>query len=351
MITLASHNVVSIEDEGLMNCGCLRETAAANTITLSTPTCILLTTYNGSRFLAAQLESLTGQTETAWSLLARDDGSHDGSVAQLETFHEKYPEKIQIISDESHLGTAAGFSRLLEKSTAHYVFFCDQDDIWLPDKMNKTLAAMLAAEVQYGKDTPLLVHTDLRVVDEQLQALAPSFWKYQNLSPELGSHLHRLLPQNIVTGCTVMINRPLAERAAPIPEGAIMHDWWLVLVASLFGRVIHIDQPTILYRQHGNNSVGAKRWGLQLIVQRMQRPSDVRKSILDTMHQAQALLEKYHDQMTPAQCAMITAYACLRFMSKTERIKTIFKYRFFKHGTIRTLGFLTNLLMLNRFIR
>ncbi|MGK2907638.1 MAG: glycosyltransferase family 2 protein, partial [Desulfuromonadales bacterium] len=183
-----------------------------------------------------------------------------------------------------------------------------------------------------------------------LQPIAPSFWKYQNLNPQLGAELNRVMPQNVVTGCTMMINRPLAKLAAPIPEGAIMHDWWLGLVAALLGQVVYLDEATILYRQHGENSVGAKRWGLKRIFKQAQNRHDVRASMLRTMRQAHALLDRFRDKMSPEQISMVEAYARLPFLPKATRVRTIFKCRFFKHGIIRNIGFLTNLLLLDRSI-
>ena len=103
---------------------------------------------------------------------------------------------------------------------------------------------------------PVLAHTDLVVVDENLHTIAPSFWSYSNLNPYCGSRLNRLLIQNVVTGSATMINRALARLASPIPQGAVLHDWWLALVASALGRIEAIPEKTVLYRQHGRNCAG-----------------------------------------------------------------------------------------------
>lgn len=313
---------------------------------------ILLASFNAGRFLQEQLDSIISQRCDEWQLNVRDDGSTDDTVTLLNGYATRQPGKFFVeISSLLVKGSACrNFASLLEKSSAEFLFFCDQDDVWLPDKIEKTLAAMRAAEEQFGADTPLLIHTDLCVVDRNLQPIAPSFWKYQNLNPQLGAELNRVMPQNVVTGCTVMINRPLAELAIPIPEDAIMHDWWLALVAALFGQVVYLDEATILYRQHGENSVGAKRWGLKRIFKQAQSSQEVRTSMLRTMQQAQSLLDRFRDKMSPEQITMVEAYARLPFMSKTTRVGTMFKYRFFKHGMIRNVGFLANLLMLDRSI-
>lgn len=310
---------------------------------------VFLSFYRGENFLLEQIESLFTQSFSEFKIFIRDDRSYSSTTKTLQDLHEKYPDHVSISKDQlGNLGALLSFSSLMQHATADYILFCDQDDVWLPDKIEKTLAAMRAAEVRYGAETPLLIHTDLCVVDRDLQPIAPSFWKYQNLNPQLGAELNRVMPQNVVTGCTMMINRPLAKLAAPIPEDAIMHDWWLALVAALFGQGVYLDEATILYRQHGDNTVGAKRWGLKRIFKQAQSSQEVRVSMLRTMRQAQALLDRYRDKMSPEQILMVEAYAGLPLMSKTARVGTMFKFRFFKHGMIRNVGFLANLLMLDR---
>lgn len=314
-------------------------------------TTIVLSTHNGSRFLEDQLTSLSQQTDDSWTLLVRDDGSSDTSPAILRSFQNCFPKQVQIIDDNfGCLGPAASFSLLLSHITTPYVMLCDQDDVWLSDKIKKTLTAMDAAEEQFGTDIPLLVHSDLRVADQEGRVIAPSFWNYQHLNPHWGMHMNRLLPQNVVTGCTVMINRVLVERALPIPKEAIMHDWWLALVAVLFGQVAYVNEATMLYRQHGKNSIGAKRWGLKRVLRQVQSPRQVRMSMLRSMQQAQVLLGRYRGEMSPKQIGIVEAYACLPLVSKAVRINTALKYRFFQHSAIRTAGFLSHLLTLDRSI-
>jgi len=310
---------------------------------------VLLSTFNGESFLLDQIDSIAKQSFHDWKILLRDDGSSDLTKQILKKTSNEYPAKIEISEDSlGNIGPLSSFSTLAKNSDTDYLLFCDQDDVWFPDKIEKTLETMRAAECRFGADTPLLVHSDLSVVDSSLQPLSPSFWKYQHINPELGMSLNRVMPQNVVTGCTVMINRALAKFAMPIPEEAIMHDWWLALVAALFGHIIYLDEPTVLYRQHGGNSLGAKRWGVRRIFKQAQSPQEVRASMLRTMRQAQALLSRYRDRMSPGQLAMVEAYATLPAKTKAARIKAMLKYRFFKHGIIRNIGFMANLLMIER---
>jgi hypothetical protein len=124
-----------------------------------------------------------------------------------------------------------------ENSDAKYFMFCDQDDVWNQDKVELTLQKMYEMEKLY-KNTPILVHTDLEVVDENLHTINPSFMKLQNLD-EKKNRLNNLLIQNTITGCTVMINRDLAKLCLPMSSNAIVHDWWVGLVAGYFGKIVY----------------------------------------------------------------------------------------------------------------
>ena len=218
-------------------------------------------------------------------LLVRDDRSSDGTLPLLRRLASRESGRIVILNDLARegkrgqapfvrstlravpangacplfprLGACRTFGELLEDSDADYMALCDQDDVWLPGRIAKPLERVRAVEREQGAATPILAHTDLAVVDENLDTIAPSFWAYRHLDPYRGSELNRLLVQNVVTGCTTIINRALARLACPIPESVPMHDWWLALVASAFGRIETVPEATVLYRQHGNNSVGA----------------------------------------------------------------------------------------------
>jgi hypothetical protein len=136
--------------------------------------------------------------------------------------------------------------------------FCDQDDIWLPDKIELTLNTMKAAE-QTWPNLPLLVHTDLKIVDETLAPIAESFWKLHGILPESDCQLKKIIYKNIVTGCTVMINKKAKEISLPFPLEVSVHDWWIALNVVKHGKIIHIKTPTVLYRQHAANLIGAKK--------------------------------------------------------------------------------------------
>jgi glycosyltransferase involved in cell wall biosynthesis len=220
---------------------------------------ICMATYNGEQFLRQQMDSILAQSNQDWQLLIRDDGSIDNTVNIIKDYASRLPSKVRLVTDnEGRLGASLNFGKLLEYADAEYVMFSDQDDVWLPNKVELTLNAMKAAEQIYP-NKPILIHTDLQVMDSQLNTIANSMWRYQKLSPGAGDNLNRIMAQNVVTGCTVMINKKARAVSMPIPKEAVLYDWWLALNVCKHGKIVYLSIPSILYRQHSDNQVGAQR--------------------------------------------------------------------------------------------
>ncbi len=300
---------------------------------------ILLATYNGGDYLPELLDSIVSQTYVNWRLIVRDDGSADDSQAIIRAYRDRHAEKIKIINNgSSHLGACDGFGRLMAWSTAEYIMFCDQDDVWLEDKVETLLSALIDLENKCGKNTPLLIHSDLAVTDDRLQVIAESFWRYQHLLPCLASTFPRLLMQNVVTGSATIINRAANDRALPIPTEAIMHDWWLALVVSAFGCVRHLPRSTVLYRQHTRNVAGAKQWGLRYIFARLLSlvmTKDLKSSVAGSIRQARAFFECYQKELEPEHYAAAYALAHLDAMGPVAKRQTIWRHRLLKNGFVR----------------
>lgn len=300
---------------------------------------ILVATYQGEAYIAEQLDSLLAQEYTDFHITAQDDCSHDGTFAILQEYQRKYPEKISATRRAENSGSAwVNFMELMTTCRADYLMLCDQDDVWLPDKITKTLAKTQEMEARLGQETPILVHTDLIVVDERLQTIQPSFRRVMNADYSKTS-LNYILIQNILTGCTAMYNRALANLLAEIPDYMVMHDWWLSLVASAFGRMDHIRDATIRYRQHGGNQVGASDTRtLRYKLGRFIHGEGVRKALRQTYAQAEAFLSMYGSRCTAEQIALLEAYVGIPKLSKAGRLRCVRQNRFWKNTAVRKLG-------------
>lgn len=301
---------------------------------------ILLATYNSEKYLTDQLDSLFEQTFEDWHLTVQDDGSTDKTVDILRKYAAVYPEKMTVHVNEKNLGGAKyNFYDMLLKADADYVMTCDHDDVWLPDKMERTMATMKDLEAQNAPDIPLLVHTDLTVVDENQTIVAASMFFQQQLDAGRTS-LRELLVQNMVTGCTVMVNRALLSLLPRnIPANMVMHDWWMALVAAAFGAIGFVKDPTILYRQHGNNEVGAKNTRkLGYNAKRAARFMEARQAVADTYLQAADFAALYGDQLRPADFELVRVYADMGEYGKLKRIRTLRKRGLWKNTPARRMG-------------
>ena len=307
---------------------------------------VLLAAYNGEKFIERQIESVLEQMDSGCRLLVRDDGSSDATVSIVRRFAARQSNRIVLLEDDSaKLGACQSFGRLLERSDADYVVLCDQDDVWLPGRIAKPLERIRAVEEELGPETPVLVHTDLVVVDEDLKTIVPSFWSYSNLHPDFGNGLNRLLVQNVVTGCATMVNRSLARLASPIPTAAVpMHDWWLALVASAFGRIQALPEALVLYRQHANNSLGATHYNWRYVVRRARDVlfgDGVRRRLAVCQRQARTFRRQFEAHLDRRHGILLRDFLRLDSAGLVCRRRLLIKHSFFGSGRLRNLAWLT----------
>lgn len=299
---------------------------------------ILLATYNSARFIRAQIDSILAQDCRDWQLLIRDGGSEDDTLDIIRQFCSNHSDRIRLLPSCGRSTVMDNFSALLEVSSASYVMFADHDDVWLKDKVGKSLTAMNRAEAQYGTETPLLIFTDMHVVDEKLNPLANSYFNYQRLNPAR-TELNYLLVQNIPSGCTMMINRQLTDWSLPLVWGAVMHDHWIALVAGVFGRIFFLDDATLLYRQHSDNIFGASKYGGRYLWAKWRGGKErLRERLLRNVIQAEAFLQAYDAQLNAGQREMLRDFSSLRWCSGFQAWRVFFKHRIFKNGLMRNLG-------------
>ena len=220
-------------------------------------TAILLAVRNGGRFLGEQLDSLLAQTVQDFTIWAHDDGSEDDSLSILQAYAARHPGRLRILEGPPAGSAKANFLYLLRQVRADWYFFCDQDDIWLPGKVEKSRLAMEKMADRYGASVPLAVFGDMQIADAEGNMRHPSYLQYMGRDHRRLS-VRQLLVQNKAAGCTMLINRALAEKALQVSDedNIVMHDWWLMLTAAACGHIGYIAAPLLLYRQHGSNQIG-----------------------------------------------------------------------------------------------
>ncbi len=218
---------------------------------------ILLATYNSEKYIKEQIESIISQTYKDWEIVIRDDISKDNTPRIIELYIKNYPNKISILDNKGESKRAyLNFVELMKNTDSEYYMFCDHDDVWLPNKIEISMNRMKEVE---KPDTPVIVHTDMKVVDEKLNIIHPSFWKFSNLLPEHTSFVEMVLC-NSANGCTMLFNNKAKEVSLQNVAYAKMHDILLNQSVSANGGIISpIYEPTVLYRQHSDNVVGAQK--------------------------------------------------------------------------------------------
>lgn len=234
---------------------------------------ILLATYNGEKFLKEQIDSILNQTYSNFRLLISDDCSNDDTRKILEEY-EKKDNRIKVFYQEKNLGYVKNFEFLLKQVENSIYALSDQDDVWLPEKIEKTYNKLKQTDSD-------LVFTDLEVVNEGLEIIYPSFNDYMLLTRKIKKYKDSYLLQylyNCITGCTLMSKKEFLDRIIPIPIDSkyVIHDTWIGLIVSLYGKIEYLDEKTVKYRQHGNNQVGAGK-----ISHKLNKINDVRNLFID----------------------------------------------------------------------
>ena len=221
---------------------------------------ILMATYNGELYIEEQIQSILKQSYQNYQLIVHDDGSTDNTLDIVRRYADAYSDKIKIIDDGVKTGGPRNnFFHLMGFVDTPYIMFCDQDDLWLPDKIKNAYEKCKEIESSESTNTPVLVFSDLIVTDENLNLISESLFEMQRTEPKYVRSIDKLVYRNCVTGCTMLFNRKALDVSMPFSKDALMHDWWLALkVLSNNGRIGLIESKDILYRQHGKNSVGAK---------------------------------------------------------------------------------------------
>ncbi|WP_413324257.1 glycosyltransferase [Synechococcus sp. MIT S9503] len=228
---------------------------------------ILLATHNGQLYLAEQLNSIVNQNYSNWIATIHDDGSTDKTQEIIDAYQAKYPNQIFILKDSQVFRSAKkNFIHLLSNVNpdAELFLFCDQDDIWYDQK----LTLMVDAYLLNDKNKPILIHSDLSIVDDYLKCMAPSHNILIN-NQKNRINKNSVLYGNPIPGCAMAFNAILLKQIK-LRDNIVMHDWW-ILQSALYcdSLIIYLSQPLVMYRQHSNNVCGHTKSSLLKIVLRL----------------------------------------------------------------------------------
>lgn len=326
---------------------------------------VLVASYNGSRYIKQQLDSILAQDERDIHILVSDDCSADGSGELLKEYEERHRDRVLVLFRRKPSGGAAAhflklfklmaeadhsleaeydmtesqLARLGYLARADYFMLSDQDDVWLPHKARMLSDKMKEMEGEPGHGRlPLLVHSDLTVTDEKLHPIADSFFRYQKISPER-TRLSQLLVQNNVTGGAVMLSRSMLPYLKEIPGVCLMHDAWLALIASCFGEIGWVDRPLYYYRQHGGNTLGAEKGdSLESVRDRVKDTSSARENYRKMFGQADCFYHMFGSCLNREQRETLEAFIRLPRCGRLGKMGLIVKYGFTKNTLVRTLG-------------
>ncbi len=301
---------------------------------------VLLCTYNGEPYLAEFLASLSAQTFRDFQLVVRDDCSSDETLRVIKDSSDQFLNPPHIVENSTPSGSAmANFSNILSARSPAYAFLADQDDIWKSDKISRSLARMKELEAQHGVETPILLHGDLEVIDGSGKFCHRSFWEYKKIDPSYGRHVATALMHPSVVGCTALLNRSLLEKLGPIPPDAVMHDWWINLLAATFGKVDYLEDPLVSYRIHGGNASKPRQVNLGYVVSSLNRSIDQGRRWMNVrMRQGKAFHLAYGSSAPAAAKELLERFATLDEAGQLEKRIRLLKGGYFNPGLSRKLA-------------
>ncbi len=298
---------------------------------------ILLATYNSSRFLREQLDSILAQDRRDFEVLIQDGGSTDDTLDIIGEYQRNNPGTIRFLG-RIPASAVENFSSLLAASTAPLIMFSDHDDVWKPGKVKATLEKYRELEAEYGSGAPIMVFTDSEVVDSELNPISRSMIRFQNLNPRHLT-LNRLIVQNVPSGNTMLVNRALIKLASPIPPAAVMHDHWLTLVAASMGKIGFLPKSTIYYRQHSNNVYGASYYSFSTFWHKLRLGRErIRTRFQQNINQAVAFGGRYAHSLDERDLNMLEALKTFQSLGPWARRRLLWKYGIWKSGFWRNIG-------------
>jgi glycosyltransferase involved in cell wall biosynthesis len=301
---------------------------------------IVVPTYNCAGWIDGFFQSIVDQDFCDWRILSRDDASTDSTVTLLAKWERSLRGRLSLSRDnQANLGMIENYNAVLECTSAPWVMLADPDDIWLPGKISSTIHAMREAERSHGSKVPIVVCSDATVVDDCLQTISPSYWRWSRHNAKLAEVFHRMIIENPVLTSTMMVNRALLDVALPM-AGAACPDWWLAMVACAFGRIVRLPQSTVLYRRHPANdsldpmtsTLGAALAGLPNGRKRVDR------LIQQCAQQAGAFLTRFGSRLPFADAAALESAKNLPGLSSLARRHAILRHHLWFASPLKNAG-------------
>lgn len=297
---------------------------------------VLLSTFNGEAYLLEQLDSVYKQTYKSVQIYVRDDGSTDSTLDFLEI--EQSQNRLTLFSGDQNIGPAASFFKLLSASdNSSFFAFCDQDDLWSKDKLERAVSALKSISI----DTPAMYFSAVECVDER-----NCFIRLSSMPKKIG--FGNALVENIATGCTIVLNKSARNLIVKsLPDKFLMHDSWCYLVISCFGEVVFDPKPTMRYRQHSNNVIGASTSLWNTLARRIKRFSFRKDNVFRFSDQAERFLILYRDSIPLTQKLLLLSVVEAK-KSFSKRMKLTMNLKIWRQSTLDDL-ILRVLILLNRY--
>lgn len=304
-------------------------------------TTVLLAAYNGEKYLKEQLASLE-RCQGVKRVILQDDGSSDSTPGILRQWAVEHPQGTLGREWGRHLGPVGNFFSLIRQCPPGDAALCDQDDVWHPDRISRGTDVLRRREAEVGREVPLLVHSDMRVVNETGQAIHGSAFAHQGWDPGANT-LAPLLVQNNVTGCTLLMNEALLTLLQQVPPetkaGMSMHDWFIALTAASFGEVHFVADPLVDYRQHGRNVKGASTRGLlSRGIHALGAWGRGKARIALTYDQAERFLQVWRERLSEDARQILQGYLDTRIMGKCRRVLAVRRGGYMMQSPITRAG-------------
>lgn len=296
---------------------------------------IVLAAYNGEKYIREQLDSLLANSFQDFFVEVCDDGSTDRTTAIVREYAQRH-ECIGLHTNETNLGYVKNFMEGIKRSKSPYIMLCDQDDIWHRDKIEKTLERMKRMEQQEGDHVPLLVFTDAMNFDSELGKETGSFHKTSHLNVKKVDTAH-LFMENKCIGCTVMMNAAIRDYLTVLPEEIRVHDWWLALICSHFGKISYIEETTLQYRQHSGNMIGGSGF-FAYFKKRIHRLREQKLALEKTYAQGKAFFDVFGTKLSGDKKRIAEQFAGMHKAGGFQKRMNMIRYGFCKSGIVRNIA-------------